>query len=147
MELHKGNYLLSTDKNKLDLEFIHRELTNSYWAPGIPFEIVKLAAEHSLAFGLYENEKQVGYARVISDYATFAYLADVFITESARGRGLSKWMMEGIMSHPQLQGLRRFMLATKDAHSLYEKFGFHAMKTPERMMEITRPDIYKNPKK
>lgn len=138
----KSDYIFSTDKAKLDLKIIHDFLSNSYWAKDIPIEIVKRSIENSLCFGVYYQEKQVGFARVISDYATFGYLADVFISEEHRGKGLSKKLMENIVAHPHLQGLRRFCLGTKDAHKLYEQFGFTVIKTPERFMEILHSDFY-----
>jgi GNAT superfamily N-acetyltransferase len=139
-----GDYQISTDKSLLDFEVIHNFLKTSYWSENIPMEIVRSAAENSLAFGIYHQNHQVGYARIISDFTTFAYLADVFILESERKKGLSKWLMECIMSIPELQGLRRWSLATRDAHGLYAQFGFNPLKTPESFMEIARPDIYKN---
>ena len=115
---------------------------NSYWAENIPLEVVQRSIDGSLCFGVYQNDKQIGLARVITDEATFAYLCDVFINEVYRGRGLSKWLMETILSYPGLQGLRRFMLATKDAHGLYEQFGFVPLTLPERWMHIHQPDVY-----
>jgi GNAT superfamily N-acetyltransferase len=141
-QARREDYLISTDSALLDVEVIHNYLHQSYWAAGIPIEIVQRSIANSLCFGIYKNAAQIGFARVISDYATFAYLADVFILESFRGQGLSKWLMEMIISHPQLQGLRRWMLATRDAHELYQKYGFTALKTPANCMEITVPDIY-----
>jgi len=141
-EWRRHNYLISTDRGKLDRTVIHRFLEGSYWAKGIPREIVERGIENSLCFGLYDGERQVGFARIISDLSTFAYLADVFVLESERGRGLGVWLIETIKDHPQLQGLRRWMLATADAHGLYRKFGFTALSRPERIMEITDPDIY-----
>lgn len=142
-EYTKGGYTISTDQNKLDIEVIHGFLTRSYWAEGIPKDIVRKSIRHSLCFGIYHNGEQVGFARVISDFARIAYLADVFVMESHRGKGLSKWLLEIIGGHPELQGLSRFLLGTKDAHSLYEKFGFKALGNPDVMMEKTSPDIYK----
>ncbi|MGI9281017.1 MAG: GNAT family N-acetyltransferase [Endozoicomonas sp.] len=142
MEWTKDEFRISTDKSLLDLDVVHLFLTNSYWASGIPRKTVELSIEHSLCFGLYLHEKQVGFARVISDQATFAYLSDVFILPDVRGQGLSKWMMSCIQSVEGLQGLRRFMLATADAHGLYEQFGFENLNKPERMMEKLVPDIY-----
>ena len=138
-EAVKNEFLISTDKNKLDIQLIQNYLGNeSYWAKNIPVAIVKKSIEGSFCFGLYVQEKenfsQVGFARVITDHATFAYLADVFIIEKFRGKGLSKWMMKEIMGHPELQGLRRWLLATKDAHGLYAQFGFSALDKPERIM-------------
>ena len=132
----KGNYLISTDKSKLDIKVIHGYLTNSYWAKNRPLKISKLTIKNSLCFGLYFKDKQIGYSRVITDYATFAYLADVFILEEFRGKGLSKWMMKIIFDYEDLQNVRRWLLATSDAHGLYEKLGFHALKDPDKMMEM-----------
>ncbi|HZU67970.1 MAG TPA: GNAT family N-acetyltransferase [Ktedonobacteraceae bacterium] len=142
-EWKRAEYLISTDKNKLDLSVVHDFLTTSYWAAGIPMEIVKKSVEHSLNFGVYYERQQVGFARVITDYATFAYIGDVFILEEFRGRGLSKWLLEVIANHPELQGLRRWLLLTRDAHGLYEKTGFVRPKTLERYMERHFPDVYK----
>jgi GNAT superfamily N-acetyltransferase len=141
-EWRQGDYLISTDKNRLDLTVIHTFLTTSYWAAGIPQEIVKRTIEHSLSFGLYKGDQQIGYARVITDYATFAYLGDVFILEPFRGQGLSKWLMEVVVTHPDLQGFRRWILLTKDAHGLYNKVGFTEVATPERYMERFFPGVY-----
>jgi GNAT superfamily N-acetyltransferase len=138
----QGDYEISTDPARIDAVMVHEFLTNSYWAKGIPLETVRRSIENSIAFGVYHGQKQVGFARIISDCATFAYLADVFILPAYRGRGLSRWLMECVASHPDLQGLRRWMLATKDAHALYAKFGFTPIKPPNTWMEIHRPDVY-----
>jgi len=143
MDFIKDRFNISTDKEKLDIDLIHSFLNRTYWAEGISKETIRRSIEGSLCFGLFENDKQVGFARMITDRATFAYLADVFIIEEYRGRGLSKWLMEVIMSHPDLQGLRRMILATKDAHGLYEKFGFTPLINVERWMHILDPDVYK----
>jgi GNAT superfamily N-acetyltransferase len=136
-EFQKDKYTLSTDKQRLDTSAIHNYLSeHSYWAKGRTMEQVLRSIEHSLCFGLYAGREQVGFARVVTDYATFAYLADVYVLEKYRGHGLSKWMIECITGHPQLQHLRRFVLATRDAHALYEKFGFRTLSKPERWMEI-----------
>jgi GNAT superfamily N-acetyltransferase len=142
MEWNRDGFTISTDRNRLDRGAIHEFLKSSYWARGIPRPIVEKSIENSLCFGVYEGPRLVGFARVISDYATFAYLADVFVLESHRRRGLSKWLMEVIMGHPELQNLRRWTLATRDAHGLYEKFGFRTPAKPERQMEIADVDIY-----
>src|SRR5215471_8344841 len=142
-EWRQDEYLISTDKRRLDLSAIHGFLTTSYWAADIPLEIVKRSIENSLAFGVYKHDKQVGFARVITDYATFAYIGDVFILEEYRGQGLSKWLMQVIADHTELQGLRRWILITRDAHGLYRKTGFRELMDPERYMEKVFQDIYK----
>jgi GNAT superfamily N-acetyltransferase len=145
-EYQRGNYVISTDKNRLDINTIHHFLSHeAYWSEDIPIETVRRAIEHSLAFGVYHNEQQVGFARIVTDYATFAYLADVFILEPFRRQGLGVWLMETIMSHPDVQSFRRWLLATRDAHTLYQKVGFTTLHTPERFMEKLIPDIYTNP--
>ncbi|HMF56800.1 MAG TPA: GNAT family N-acetyltransferase [Pyrinomonadaceae bacterium] len=150
-ELHRGEYLISTDPAHLDIELIHRTLsTETYWATGRPLDVVKRSIENSLPFGLYHLGKQIGFARVVTDYATFAWIADVFVLEEFRGRGLGKWLMDVMISHPRLQGFRRWVLATKDAHGLYHQFGFTELKRPERWMERhdqntqEKPDYWKN---
>lgn len=140
----RGEYTISTERQRLDTKVIHGFLTHSYWAEGIPLEVVERSLEHSLSFGVYHGERLVGLARVITDYATFAYVADVFILEEYRGRGLSKWLMESVVEHPELQGLRRWILFTKDAHGLYAKVGFTPPHRPERLMERLFPDIYQD---
>jgi GNAT superfamily N-acetyltransferase len=142
-DTERGVYAISTDPKRLDVGVIHAYLTQSYWSPGIPRPVVERAIANSLCFGLYRGAEQVGFGRVITDKATFAYLADVFILEPHRGKGLSKWLMEFIKGHEDLQGLRRFMLGTKDAHSLYKQFEFTALANPSRMMEIHQPDVYR----
>jgi N-acetylglutamate synthase-like GNAT family acetyltransferase len=137
-----GRFLISTDRAKLDVEVIHRFLTRSYWAEGIPRETVIRAIENSLCFGVYNGNEQVGFARVISDFATYAYLADVFILEPYRERGLGKELIATVMAHPELQGLRRWSLGTRDAHGLYGQFGFTALENPSRMMEIADQEVY-----
>jgi GNAT superfamily N-acetyltransferase len=143
VEHRRGEFLISTDPARLDLDVIHGFLTNCYWAKGIPRNLVARSIERSLCFGIYDgNGAQIGFARVITDFATIAYLGDVFVLESHRRRGLSKWMMECITQHPALQGLRRWILLTRDAHQLYAKFGFTPLKSAERYMELHRPDVY-----
>ena len=138
-------YEISTDHARFDLPAIHEYLTRSYWSPGIPLEIVERAVRHSLCFGVYESATgvQAGFTRVVTDYATFAYLCDVYVLEEHRGRGLAKWMMREVMAHPALTGARRIMLATRDAHGLYRQVGFVAAGGTGNLMEIVRPDIYK----
>ncbi len=136
--------MVSTDKARLDCALIHEFLSRrSYWARGIPLETVNRSIEHSLCFGLYRTGRQAGFARVITDYATFAWLADVFVIESERSSGLGQKLVAAVVAHPQLQGLRRFMLATADAHGLYQRFGFTPLKQSERFMEIHEPNPYK----
>lgn len=157
MESRRGEFVISTDRTRLDLDLIHGFLTSCYWAKGIARDVVERSIEHSLCFGIYHEvgEKspllakparsgapQVGFARVISDFATVAYLGDVFVLETYRGRGLSKWMMECILQQPSLQGLRRWILLTRDAHGLYAKSGFTPLKAPDRYMELHRADMY-----
>ena len=143
MTEEKDQYTITTDKEKFDVDLIHSFLTNSYWAEGISKEIIRRSIDGALCFGVFENNKQIGFARMITDKATFAYLADVFIIEEYRGRGLSKWLMQIVISHPDLQGLRRMMLATRDAHELYKKFGFIPLNNVDRWMHIHDPDVYK----
>ena len=142
----RGDYLISTDRSRLDVELIHNFLSRtSYWASGRTLDVVQRSIENSLAFGIYQDNDQVGFARVVTDYATFAWIADVFVLPEHRGHGLSKWLMEVMMSHPQLQGFRRWVLATKDAHSLYARFGFIPMHRPERWMERPDPNMQESP--
>ncbi|HEX8143433.1 MAG TPA: GNAT family N-acetyltransferase [Pyrinomonadaceae bacterium] len=142
----RGEYSISTDKARLDLQAIHDYLSNtSYWAKGRSAETIERSIENSLAFGIYRGRELVGFARVITDYATFAWLADVFVLDEARGKGLGKWLVEVILSHPELQGLRRWLLATKDAHELYRRFGFEELKRPERWMERHDPQTEEKP--
>jgi len=143
-ESTRGEYTISSDRRRLDVGLIHDVLRVSYWSPGVPREILERAIANSLCFGLYRGKAQVGFARVIADQATFAYLADVFVMESHRGKGLATWLVEAIQSHPDLQGLRRFLLATRDAHGLYRRCGFTAVANPGRLMEILDPDAYKS---
>jgi GNAT superfamily N-acetyltransferase len=138
------NYTISTDKNLIDVHAVHQYLSiESYWAQNIPVATVARCLENSLCFGVYFEKKQIGFARVISDYTTFAYLCDVYILEAHRGKQLSKCLMQTIMAHEHLQGLRRWILATADAHELYRQFGWNNASKPERYMEIARPNIYK----
>jgi GNAT superfamily N-acetyltransferase len=138
-EWRRGEYFISTDATRLDLAVIHDFLSTSYWAAGVPEDVVRRSVENSLVFGVYRGEEQVGFARVVTDYATFAYLADVFVLEAHRGRGLGKWLIEIVLSHPDLRGLRRWMLATGDAHELYRKYGFAELARAETFMEIHSP--------
>jgi len=136
-------YEISHDPNRLDLAVIHTFLSEvSYWAEGIPRDVVERSMAHSLCFGVYQGTAQVGFARVVSDHATFALLADVFVLESHRGKGLSKWLIQAVIAHPDLQGLRRLLLLTSDAHELYRQFGFTEISNAWRFMEVVRPNIY-----
>ena len=142
-EWQKGEFTISTRRERLQIDAIHRFLSeDSYWAKERTREQTETAIKNSLCFGVYKGENQIGFARVVSDYATFAYLGDVYITEEFRGKGLSKWLMETIVNYPDLQNLRRWVLATRDAHELYEKFGFTALKHPTRWMEKAAPNAY-----
>ena len=144
--MNEEDYEISTDKTRLDLEMIHDFLTNrSYWSAGVPFSVVEKSIENSLCFGVYDQGRQVGFGRVVTDFATIAYVGDVFILEHYRGRGLGKKLVKTIMDHPELQGLRLWLLATKDAHDLYRKYGFQKVaETPflDRFMVIRNPNVY-----
>ena len=133
---------ISTDPARLDVDWVHASLAGTYWATNIPREIVERSIAGSLTFGIYGGARQIGFARVVTDHATFAWIADVFVDPEYRGRGVSVWLMEVIRAHPQLQGLRRWLLATRDAHGLYRKFGFEPLHEPERFMEITLRNPY-----
>jgi N-acetylglutamate synthase-like GNAT family acetyltransferase len=142
LHLQDAEYEISTDLTRLDVTVIHAFLTQSYWSPGIGRSVIERAISNSLCFGLYRKAEQVGFARVVTDKATFAYLADVFVLDAHRGKGLSKWLMQVVKEHADLQGLRRFMLGTKDAHGLYKQFEFAELANPSRMMEILKLDVY-----
>jgi GNAT superfamily N-acetyltransferase len=134
-EWHRDEYTISTDRGRLDLALVHRFLSEeAYWSPGVARDVVERSIRNSLCFGLYDRDRQVGFARVVTDAAAIAYLADVFVLPEHRGKGLGKWLVETVLSHPDLQELRRFFLGTADAHSLYERYGFHPV-DPRRMME------------
>ena len=139
IEVHLENFTISTDPARLDMDSIVDFLTRAYWAKGRPRERTERALTNSLVFGLYDGNRQIGLARVVSDYAVVAYLCDVFIHEDYRAHGLGKWLIETVMNHPDLQGLRRWTLATRDAHDLYRQFGWNDMQSPENWMEILRP--------
>ncbi len=141
-EFKSKSILISTDKRKLNISFIHHFLSNSYWSPGIPKKMIQDAISHSLCFGVYHQSCQIGFARVITDFTSFGYLADVFISEEFRGKGYSKLLMKAVLKHPELQNFRRWMLATRDAHGLYKQFGFTPIPNPENFMQIHKPDIY-----
>lgn len=141
-EHRQKGLLISTDKRRLDLELIHGFLTNCYWAKGIPKNVVRRSIQNALCFGVYESDKQVGFARVISDFATYAYVGDVFVLASYRRRGIGKWLMRSIIEHPNLAGLRRWSLVTRDAHGLYSQFGFTPLKSPQRHMEVHNAKVY-----
>jgi len=143
-EKHIDGYLFSTDPAKLDVETIYQFISErSYWAKGIPMDVLKRSIENSLCFGIYKDDRQVGFARLITDLATFAYLGDVFIDEAHRGKGLSKRLMEFMQAMDELKSLRRMILVTRDAHALYSQFGFKPLATPDKYMELHRPDVYK----
>ena len=142
--IYQNGFCISTNKTKLDISAIHHFLsTEAYWSLGIPYETVKKSIDHSLNFGLYHQEKQIGFARIISDFSTIAYLGDVYVLQAFRGRGLSKWLMETITGYPELQGLRRWILLTGDAHGLYKQFGWTNIANPERWMELHNKEVYK----
>ena len=141
-----GEYEISTDTHRLNVEVVHNFLAQeSYWSPGIPRAIVERAMQNSLCFGVYHRAEQVGFARVVTDKATFALLADLFILAPHRGQGLSKWLMRCVVGHEDLQGLRRLLLLTSDAHSLYSQYGFKELGNPSRFMEVLRQDLYRSP--
>jgi GNAT superfamily N-acetyltransferase len=144
-EWHREGFSIITDRSRLDLDVVHRFLAGSYWARGIPRAVVERSIEGSLCFGLHEGrpaEVQVGFARVVTDYATFAWVGDVFVLEAARGKGLARWLMEVVIAHPDLQGLRRWILATRDAHGLYRQVGFAPLAHPEAFLERWVPEFY-----
>lgn len=141
-EWRQGEYMISTERTRIDCAVVHGFLKNAYWSQNIPFDVVQRSIENSLCFGLYDATGQIGFARVVTDSATFAYLCDVFVMENKRGRGLSKWLIETVLAHPELQNLRRWLLATKDAHGLYAQFGFAALDAPDVFMQRHAPDVY-----
>ena len=146
-EWRRGEFYITTDQKRLDLAAIHKFLSEeSYWAAGIPRSTVAKSVRKSLCFGLFCGDRQIGFARVVSDGATIAYLGDVYVLSEFRGRGLAKWLMKCIASHPELQGLRRWMLVTRDAHGLYEKFGFRPLAKPRAYMERFDPAVYAAPR-
>ncbi len=143
MFVQQGDFEISTDKKRLQFDLIQSFLAGeSYWAQNRTPEQTRTAIENSICFGLYHAEEQIGFARVVTDQATFAYIGDVFVLDEYRGRGFSKWLMESIIHHPDLQGLRRWLLATRDAHGLYEQYGFGPLVHPDRWMELSAPDAY-----
>lgn len=142
-EWQRAPFVISTDPARLDVDAVHRFLAASYWAAGIPREVVARSLQNSLCFGLYTGTEQIGLARVVTDRASFAYLCDVYVLEQWRGRGLGKWLIACVVAHPDLQGLRRFNLVTKDAHPLYAAFGFVAPARPKGYMEKLDPEVYK----
>ncbi|MDQ3846137.1 MAG: GNAT family N-acetyltransferase [Bacteroidota bacterium] len=143
MEWTKDDFQITTDKSRIDIPYVHGFLSQSYWAQHIPLGVVERSIKGSLCFSVWNKDRQIGFARVITDEATFAYLADVFIDKEYRGKGLSKWLVKTIIDYPSLEGLRRFMLATRDAHKLYEKFGFQPLTYADRWMQIHNPNVYK----
>jgi GNAT superfamily N-acetyltransferase len=141
-EWHRDGYRISTDRALLDLDVIHGFLSRSYWSKGVPRDVVARSIEGSMCFGIYHDGVQAGFARVITDYATIGYLADVFVLDEHRGRRLGVWLIDVIMHHPALQGFRVWRLGTRDAHGLYEKFGWRPLAHPDRLMEIVDPAVY-----
>lgn len=137
-----SGYEVTTDPSRFDVVAIHAFLSGTYWSPGIPLSVVERAIQHSLCFGVLYDGAQVGFARMVTDRATFAYLADVYVLDAHRGKGLSKMLLDHIVRHPDLQGLRRMMLATRDAHGLYAKYGFQPLGKPDRFMELHQADVY-----
>ena len=143
MEWLRGDFVISTDQDRIDVDAVHRFLCDdSYWAAAVPVDVVRRSIQNSLCFGVYLGDQQVGFARVITDYATFAYIADVYVVTEYRRQGLAKWLMNVIREHPELQGLRRWLLVTRDAHGLYSGAGFRALENPDRWMEIRDRDVY-----
>jgi len=142
MEWKQGEFTITDSQDDLNIETIHSFLRETYWAKGIPISIVEKALKNSLCFGLFHNSRQIGFARAITDRAAIAYMADVFVLPAFRGRGLGKWLVSCVLAHPELQGLRRWILVTLDAHGVYEQNGFAALRKPESFMEIHDPDIY-----
>jgi GNAT superfamily N-acetyltransferase len=143
LTIYKNDYCISTDRSRLDINAIHAFLSiKAYWCLNIPLEVVKKAVANSLNFGVYINKEQIGYARIISDFSTIAYLGDVYIIEEFRGKGLSKWLLETIMNHSELQGLRRWILLTGDAHRLYQQFGWSDIADPRKWMELHNKNVY-----
>ena len=140
-ESRRGEYVISSDVAMIDLEVVHSFLTESYWAKGVSVDAVQRSVENSVCFGAYRDGKQVGFARAVTDRATFAFLADVFVLESERGNGVGKMLVEAALEHPELRELRRWLLATDDAHGLYSKYGFAPLRKPERWMEIRQPYV------
>ena len=136
-------YEVATDAARFDVDLIHTFLRSTYWAANMPRSVLEKSIRHALCFGVFAGSKQVAFARVITDYATFAYLSDLFVVPEHRGRGVSKLLVRSILAHPELQDLRRFVLATKDAHGLYAQFGFKPLANPEDFMTIHNPDVYK----
>lgn len=141
-EVVRGPWRITTDPAAVDLDAVHAFLTTSYWAEGIPRGVLERAIAGSIPFSLFKGDVQIGFARVVTDRATFAYLADVYVLDEHRGQGLARWLVETILAHADLQGLRRFVLVTRDAHGLYAKTGFAPLRAPERYMEIHRPGVY-----
>jgi len=143
-EFRRGEFVVSTDPELISVDRVHEFLSRSYWSPGVGREVVERSIRHSLCFGLYREEEQIGFGRVVTDYASFGYVADVYVLEEWRGRGLGKWFIECIVAHPDLQSLRRLLLATRDAHGLYRKIGFKELAHPEFHME-RRPQGWREP--
>jgi GNAT superfamily N-acetyltransferase len=145
MTMVAGDIAISLDPARLDITAIHAFLTGSYWSPGVPADVVALAVAGSVCVGAFDGSAQIGFARLVTDRATFAYLADVYVLEPYRGRGLARQMLDALFDHAQVRGLRRMLLVTRDAHDLYAKYGFTPLAAPDRFMELHRPDLYRAP--
>jgi GNAT superfamily N-acetyltransferase len=143
-EFRRGSFVISTDKSRLDPDLTDRTLARMYWSENVPRPVVETAIENSLCYGLYDGDRQVGFTRVVTDFSSFACLCGVFVLEEYRGRKLGVWLIECVMSHPMMPHLRRILLATRDAHELYRRFGFHEPENPRRIMEIWRPGLYRH---
>jgi len=145
MTMVAGDIAISLDPARLDITAIHAFLTGSYWSPGVPADVVARAVAGSVCVGAFDGSAQIGFARLVTDRATFAYLADVYVLEPYRGRGLARQMLDALFDHAQVRGLRRMLLVTRDAHDLYAKYGFTPLAAPDRFMELHRPDLYRAP--
>ncbi len=142
-EERRGEYAVTTDPSRVDVDVVHGYLARAYWSQGIPREIVERAVPRSLCFTLLEGDRQIGFARVVTDHTTYAYICDVFVLESHQGKGLGTWLMQCVVKYPEIKGLRRCQLVTRDAHELYRRVGFTEISKPERHMELVAPGVHK----